>query len=71
MPKKTHHNPDYVKNKTADVIPHGNGEVIPQAHWEVNRNLTPAGSDTGPGAFLPREGKNRRQNYVKTNECDH
>ncbi len=69
--KKTHHAPDYVKDKTADVIPHGSGPAVPQHHWEVNRDLTPAGSDRPDGVFLPRSGKSRPTPHVKTNECDH
>jgi len=44
---------------------------IPQAHWEVNRDLTPEGSPTPVGAFLPTAGKNRAAPHIKTNECDH
>ena len=63
------HNPDYAKNKTADVIAKSN--PIPQEHWEYNRNLTPAGNDHGGDAFLPRSGKSRPTPHKKTNECDH
>lgn len=69
--KKTHHNPDYSKNKTADVIKKGSGPAVPNKHWEINRDLTPAGSDTASGAFLPRSPKDRPTIHVKTNECDH
>ncbi len=71
MSKKTKHNPDYLKNRTADVIKHGDGKAVPNEHWEVNRDLTPAGNDTAWGAFLPREGKKRPTPHTKTNECDH
>lgn len=71
MHKKSHHAPDYAKDKTADVIPKGKGPVVPHAHWEVNRDLTPHGESDGWGAFLPRCGKDRPTPHVKTNECDH
>lgn len=71
MAKKTHHNPDYSKDKTADVIKKGSGPAIPQEHWEVNRDLTPAGQDNSWGAFLPRAGKDRPTPFTPTNECDH
>ena len=71
MPKKVHHNPDYTKDKTADVIKKGSGPVIDQYHWQVNRDLTPAGADNSWGAFLPRPGKARPTPHTKTNECDH
>lgn len=69
--KKVKHNQDYLKNITADVIKHGEDHVIPQSHWEINRNLTPSGNDSAQGAFLPRSGKDRPTTHVKTNECDH
>jgi len=71
MTKKVHHNPDYLKNKTADVIKHGSGRAVPNDQWEINRDLTPKGSSDGYGAFLPRPGKERPTTYTKTNECDH
>lgn len=71
MAKHTKHNPDYVKNRTADVIKHGSSPAVPNTQWEVNMNLTPRGEDNGWGAFLPRCGKDRPTPYVKTNECDH
>lgn len=71
MAKKVHHAPDYAKNKTADVIKKGSGRAVPNEHWEVNRNLTPAGDNSGWGAFLPRPGKDRPTTHVKTNECDY
>ena len=71
MPKKVHHNPDYLKDKTADVIKHGSDQVLKQEHWEVNKDLTPKGSSDGWGAFLPRAGKDRPTPHTKTNECDH
>ncbi len=69
--KKTHHNPDYAKDITADVIKKGSGPAVPNVQWEVNRDLTPKGSSTGWGAFLPRPGKERPTPHTKTNECDH
>lgn len=71
MAKRTKHNPDYLKNFTADVIKHGDGRAVPNQQWEVNRDLTPAGSDTPWGAFLPTEGRRRPTPHKKTNECDH
>lgn len=68
---KIHHAPDYIKNKTADVIKHGSGRAVPNEQWEKNMNLTPAGSDDGHGAFNPREAYKRPTVYPKTNECDH
>ena len=67
----TKHDPDYTKNRTADVVKHGSGRAVPEAQWQINRDLTPAGSDDGFGAFNPRAGKNRPTVYPKTNECDH
>lgn len=71
MSKKTKHNPDYEKNRTADVIKHGSGRAIPNEHWQINTNITPAGLPNGWGAFLPQAGKDRPQPYTKINECDH
>lgn len=71
MPKHDKHNPDYAKDKTADVIKHGSGRAVPNDHWEMNRDLTPKGSDNSWGAFLPRPGKDRPTPHTKTNECDH
>lgn len=68
---KTKHNPDYVKDKDADVIKHGSGRAVPNDHWEMNRDLTPEGDNSGYGAFNPRKGKDRPTVYTKTNECDH
>ena len=71
MAKRNHHNPDYLKNVTADVIKHGSGPAVPQEHWEVNRNLTPDGTNHWGAAWNPRQGKDRPTMHVKTNECDH
>ena len=71
MANKTKHNPDYTKDRTADVIKHGSGRAVPNEQWEINKDLTPEGNDSPAGAFLPRCGKNRPTTYVKTNECDH
>lgn len=71
MSKHNKHNPDYTKDKTADVVKKGSGPAIPQDQWEVNRDLTPEGNDTGWGAFLPRCAYKRPTTHVKTNECDH
>jgi len=69
--KKRHHAPDYLKNKTADVIPHGWGRAVPNEQWQVNMDLTPKGESNGWGAFLPRPGNERPTPHTKTNECDH
>lgn len=71
MVKQTKHNPDYLKNRTADVIKHGDGRAVSDEQWQMNVNITPAGDGTGWGAFLPRSGKERPQPYTKINECDH
>ena len=71
MVKNFKHNPDYTKNKTADVVKHGQGRAVPNEHWQVNMNLTPQGSDTAAGAFLPRSGKDRPCTHAKTNDCDY
>lgn len=71
MAKHTKHNPDYQKNRTADVVIHGNKQAISGDHWQVNMDLTPAGNESAWGAFLPRSGKDRPTTHVKINECDH
>ena len=71
MAKKTHHNPDYSKNRTADVIKHGGGCAVPNDQWDINMNLTPRGDDSAWGAFLPRSGKDRPTPHTKTNELDY
>ena len=71
MPKKVHHNPDYEKNKTANVIKQGSGRAVPNEQWQMNKDLTPKGADNSWGAFLPRAGKDRPTPHTKTNECDH
>ncbi len=71
MSKKTHHNPDYAKDKTADVIKKGSGRAVPNDHWQINMDLTPDGHTTASGAFLPMRSRDRPCTYVKTNECDH
>lgn len=65
------HNPDYLKNRDADVIKHGNGPTNPNEHWEIRKNITPEGNSSGWGAFLPRQGKNRPTPHVKVNETDY
>lgn len=67
---KTKHNPDYAKDKTADVIKHGSGRAVHE-QWQKNMNLTPDGHPTAAGAFLPMKGRDRPTTHVKTNECDH
>ncbi len=71
MSKKTHHNPDYSKDKTADVIKKGNSRAVPNEQWEINMDLTPKGANDAWGAFLPQAGKDRPTPHTKTNECDH
>ncbi len=71
MQKHTKHNPDYIKNKTADVVKHGYSDVIKSEPWQINMDLTPEGSDTAQGAFLPWAGRKRPTPHKKTNECDH
>lgn len=71
MPKKNKHNPDYLKNRTSDVIKHGNECAVPKEQWQKNVDLTPAGASDGWGAFLPRAGKDRPTPHTKINECDH
>jgi hypothetical protein len=71
MSKKTHHNPDYSKDKTADVIKKGSGRTVPNEQWEKNMDLTPKGKPDAWGAFLPQAGKDRPTPHTKTNECDH
>ena len=71
MAKKMHHAPDYAKNKTADVIKKGSGRAVPNEQWEKNMDLTPEGSPTAAGAFLPQCGYKRPSTHTKTNECDH
>ena len=71
MAKKTHHAPDYAKDKTADVIKKGSGRAVPNEQWQMNYNLTPDGHPTAAGAFLPMKAKDRPCTHVKINECDH
>jgi hypothetical protein len=71
MSKHTVHNPDYTKDKTADVVKKGSGPAVPQDHWQVNKDLTPSGKPDGWGAFLPMRAKDRPTPHTKTNECDH
>jgi hypothetical protein len=71
MPKHNKHNPDYIKDKTADVVKHGSGRAVPNGQWEKNMDLTPEGSNSPAGAFLPRCGYKRPTTHTKTNECDH
>lgn len=72
--KKTHHAPDYIKNKDADVIKHGSGSAVSQEHWckYVGSSVFAEGFGNDPaGAFLARPGKDRAQPHKKINECDH
>jgi hypothetical protein len=71
MGKHTKHNPDYTKDRTADVVKKGSGRAVPNEQWQKNMDLTPAGADNAWGAFLPRTGKSRPTPHRKTNECDH
>lgn len=70
MPKHTKHNPDYTKDRTADIIKKGTDSAIPQEYYQTNHNLTPSQMNDGLGAFNPKRSKDRPQVYVKTNECD-
>ena len=70
--KKKRHDPDYSKDKTADVIPKGWGCAVPNEHWQMNVDITPAGKRNDPaGAFLPQSGTTRPQPHTKINACDH
>lgn len=72
--KKTHHAPDYAKNKDADVIKKGSGPAVPKDHWQmdVSASVFARGYGNDPaGAFLARPGKDRAQPHIKINECDH
>ncbi len=71
MVKHNKHNPDYIKNRTADVVKYGNERAVPNEQWEINMDLTPKGADNSWGSFLPRAGKDRPTPHTKTNECDH
>lgn len=74
MAKKTHHNPDYAKNKDADVIKKGSGPAVPGQHWEmdVGKSVFARGYGNDPaGAFLARPGKDRAQPHIKINVTDH
>lgn len=71
MVKKVKHAVDYMKNRTADVINRTSDPTIMQDHWQVNRNITPEGDNSGWGAFLPRKGRNRPTPHTKLNEVDH
>lgn len=71
MTKHTKHNPDYLKNKTADVVKHGDGPAIANQHWEVMKKPTNNRADTPADAFLPKSGKDRPVPHEKVNECDH
>lgn len=68
---KTHHNPDYSKDRTADVIKHGSSPAVPNTRWEMCYEPTPKGSDYGGDTFQPRAGKDRPTPHKKVNECDH
>jgi len=67
----TKHNPDYSKNRTADVVKKGSGRAMPNGQWQINMDLTPAGSDDSAAVLNPRNPRERPCTHVKTNECDH
>ena len=71
--KKTRHNPDYVKNKDADVISKGSEPFMPTNHWvkDVGDSVFAKGNNTPAGAFLAKRGRDRPQPHIKFNECDH
>lgn len=71
---RTHHAPDYAKNKDADVIPKGSKRAVPDEYWQrdVSKSVFAEGFGDDPaGAFLARPGKDRAQPHKKINECDH
>lgn len=70
MGKYADHNPDYLKNRTADVIKHGNGPAVPNEQWEIQRDITPTGYPDPWGAFLPMPGRMRPTPHTKVNETD-
>jgi hypothetical protein len=71
---KFHHDPDYSKNKDADVIPKGSARAIPNEYWQmdVSASVFPRGDgDLASTAFLPTPGKDRAQPHKKINDMDH
>jgi len=71
---RSHHAPDYAKNKDADVIPKGKKRAIPNEYWmaDISRSAFPRGDDDlASTAFLPTPGKDRAQPHKKINETDH
>jgi hypothetical protein len=68
---KKHHAPDYVKNKTADVIPHDWNPAVPDKQWEERRDFAPTPYPTPIGAFNAMPAKRRPCTHHKVNECDH
>lgn len=71
---RSHHAPDYAKNKDASVIPKGTKSAIPNEFWErdVSKSVFAEGfGDSPQGAFLARPGKNRAQPHKKINDQDH
>lgn len=71
---KTHHAPDYSKDKDADVIKKGSGKAVPDEHWvkDVGNSVFPRHNGNDPKtAFLACRAKDRPQPHEKINECDH
>lgn len=66
---KDHHHHDH--GKDASVPAKGSKPAIPNKEWEKQYVLSPCGSDTPAGAFLPKRGRERPQPHEKVNECDH
>lgn len=71
MAKKTHHNPDYAKDKTADVIKKGSGRAVPNEQWEMNINPDEPNKNDGIGAFEPKRSKDRPCTHKMVNDMDH
>ena len=66
-----HHNPDYAKNRSADVIKKGTGRAVPNEHWEMKYTVTPEGNNSAWGAFLPKKGPDSPVPHVKINKYDY
>jgi len=71
---RSHHAPDYAKNKDDDVIPKVTKSAIPNEYYEmdVGKSVFAQGNGDDPaGAFLPTRGKDRAQPHKKVNDQDH
>lgn len=70
--KHTKHNPDYMKDRDADVVKHGSGRAVPNGQWEKQITISPQGIPDDPAtAFNPLPSKLRPCTHKKTNECDY